>query len=172
LELPEINYLWGSDKFAGYIIDVFVFHRKFLEKRHQAVLDFFKSYFRVLSIYTNNKDKMIREMSKSTGLQKDVILMLLKKIDWFDLQENCSRQFGITTRVGLPANDGLINTIIACTDVMIRMNRLNKDPLQGNPYLITNSKIIEELSKSSIASPMAKDKDYAMDFPPLDDQGW
>jgi hypothetical protein len=172
LELSGINYLWGSDKFAGYIIDVFVFHRKFLEKRRQTVLDFFKTYFRVISIYTNNKDRMIREMSKSSDLRKGIIQMMMKKIDWFNLQENCTRQFGITSRVGVPANDGLINTIIACTDVMIRTHRLNKDPLQGNPYLITNSTIIEELSKSGIASPLAKAKDLPMDFPPLDDNGW
>ncbi|MGA1826077.1 MAG: OmpA family protein [bacterium] len=172
LELPGTKYLWGSDKFAGYIVDVFVFSRKFLEKEDQTVRDFLNAYFRVMSIYANNRDQMVKEMSKSTGLKKDVIEVMLKKIDWFDLRENASMQFGIAARAGAPVNDGLITTIIACTEVMIKSNRFDRDPLQGNPYLITNSKIIEELSKTSIASPLSGSKGHAIDFKPLDDAAW
>src|SRR5262245_30768640 len=35
-EVPELKYLWGSDKFSGYIKDVFVFHRDFVARHEQA----------------------------------------------------------------------------------------------------------------------------------------
>ncbi|MGA1868448.1 MAG: OmpA family protein [bacterium] len=172
IELPGMKYLWGSDKFAGYILDVFVFNRKFFEKQSDTVRDFLNAYFRVMSIYKNNRDQMVKEMSKSTRLKKEVIEDMLNKIEWFDLHENSSMQFGITSRVGVPVNDGLITTIIACTEVMIKTKKFDKDPLQGNPYLITNSQIIEELSKTGIVSALAGSTGDSVDFKPLDDAGW
>ena len=59
-------------------------------------------------------------------------------IDWFDLRENCRHQFGLTKDPSVPATEGVINCIIACTDVLTRTGRLFGDPLDGNPYLITS----------------------------------
>lgn len=172
LKLPGMKYLWGSDKFSGYIIDVFVFRREFLDDNKQAVLDFFKTYFQVMGIYANNRDKMVSEMSQSTGLKDNQIDDLLDKIDWYNLAENCREQFGIPERVGDPANDGVINTIIACTDVMLRTHALDSDPLDGNPYLITNSTILEELSKKLKTTRVGQTGGAPVDFAPLDEDGW
>jgi len=37
LSLPGMKYVWGSDRFSGYIVDVFVFRRDFLKDRGEAV---------------------------------------------------------------------------------------------------------------------------------------
>jgi outer membrane protein OmpA-like peptidoglycan-associated protein len=173
MKLPGIKYIWGSDRFSGYIVDVFVFHRDYLKKHPDKVRDFLGVYFQIMGLYANNREKMIKEMSKSTDLKKDTIEEMLKKLDWFNLAENCERQFGISTRrdYGSSAQEGVINTIIACTDVMIRTGTFQKDPLQGNPYLITNSSILEELSQTQVIS-VTSGGAQKQDFTALSDKEW
>lgn len=172
LKIPGIKYIWGSDRFSGYIVDVFVFHRDFLRKQPGQVRDFLSVYFRTLGLYANNREKMIKEMSQAADLKKGTIEEMLQKIDWFDLSENCSLQFGISLRAGDPVQDGLINTIIACTDVMLRTGRFDSDPLQGNPYLITNRSILEELSRTQVAPLAGKESQRQYDFTDLSDEEW
>ena len=154
LKIKGMKYIWGSDKFSGYIVDVMVFHRDFLERHPEAVNMFLSSYFRVLDLYAINQENLIDQMIKSTNLKKQVILDIMKKIEWHNLSENCRLQFGIKSGTDSSYNirEGVINTIIACTDVLIRTGKMKKDPLNGNPYRITHSKILEELSNTQIMS--------------------
>jgi hypothetical protein len=119
LEMDGMQYIFGSDNFRGYIIDVFVFNRKFLKNKREVVLTFFRTYFNILGLYANNKDLMLEEMNKSTNLKKEQLDVLLKKIDWFDIPENCAQMFGITLGVSAYANDGIVNCIISCTEVIL-----------------------------------------------------
>jgi len=145
LSLPGMTYVWGSDRFSGYIVDVFVFRREFLQDQPEAALEFLRTYFRVLTSYANNREKLVKEIRQSTDLDKEAIREILGKIEWLDLEENRRLQFGIARQPGEQVNDGIINTIISCTDVMLRTGRLASDPLEGNPYLITNSTLLEDL---------------------------
>jgi outer membrane protein OmpA-like peptidoglycan-associated protein len=149
LEMNDMQLVFGSDNFRGYIIDVFVFNRKFLKNKREAALTFFRTYFNVLGLYANNKELMLKEMNKSTNLKEEKLELLLKKIDWFDIPENCAQMFGITLGASGYANDGIVNCIISCTDVMLDAKVLNSDPLKGDPYLIINSSILEDISKTS-----------------------
>lgn len=171
LELPGMKYIWGSDKFSGYIVDVIVLRRDFVERNERAALAFLKTYFRTLSFYSRNKDLMISEMAKTSGQKTDAVASIIKKIDWFDLSKNARLEFGITDPSGLKSNDGLINTILACSDVLVRTQRLPSDPLNGNPYLITNSTFIENLSKNALEV-VGGAKDAVIKFSSLDDEGW
>jgi outer membrane protein OmpA-like peptidoglycan-associated protein len=173
LKVKGMKYIWGSDRFSGYIVDVFVFHRDYLQKNAARVRDFLGVYYRVMRLYANNRDKMIEEMSKSADLDEDEIEELLKKIDWFDLAQNCEQQFGISVRegFGVTVQEGVINTIIACTDVMIRTGTFKKDPLQGNPYRITNRTVLEELAKTRVMS-VASGSKRKVKFEPLSDSQW
>jgi outer membrane protein OmpA-like peptidoglycan-associated protein/ABC-type nitrate/sulfonate/bicarbonate transport system substrate-binding protein len=171
LKLPGMRPVWGSANFSGYIVDVFVFRRDFLESKRGAVLDFLDLYFRVLALYANNRERLIQEMAQSTALKEAEIEDMLAKIDWFDLDENCRLQFGIAGSLGGAGTEGVINTIIACTDVLRRTAQIERDPLGGNPYLITNSTVLEELAKRRVASPF-QSKSGAPQFPPLGADGW
>ncbi len=144
-EVPGLKYIWGSDKFGGYIVDVFVFHRDFLRRNEAEVMAFLESYFLVLRTYGNNYELLLEDLKKTTGLKGETAEQMLQKIDWFDLQENANKEFGISTGIGELAREGLVNSIIACTDVMIRSGKLHKDPLAGNPYQIVNSSLIKSL---------------------------
>ncbi len=152
LTLPGMKYVWGSDRFSGYIVDVFVFHRDFVKSQPDRVRDFLATYFRVLSTYGNNRDEMLDEMARGSGLKKDAVAAITDKIDWLDLAENTRLQFGIAPDPSSDAKEGMINTIIACTDVLIRSGKLDKDPLSGNPYQITNSTFLEKIAADNILS--------------------
>ena len=172
LDLPGVTYVWGSDRFSGYIVDVFVFRRKLVDDRPEVVRDFLSLYFRVLQGYALNRDKMIKEMKKSTDLDEDVLRATLEKIEWFDLEENRRLQFGISRRPDERVEEGLVNTILSCTDVMLRMKRLESDPLEGNPYLITNSSLLEELVATANVAAVRSDGSTKVTFATLDEAGW
>lgn len=172
LSLPGMQYIWGSDRFSGYIVDVFVFRREFLQSKGDEVVEFLRTYFRVLSSYANNRDKLVKEIRQSTDLDKDATLEMLKKIEWLDLEENRRLQFGISRNPGEQVNDGIINTIISCTDVMLRTGRLASDPLEGNPYLITNSSILEEVVATSGPEAVAAAGDADVTFDELAESDW
>lgn len=171
-QIPGLKSIWGSDKFAGYIVDVFVVRRDYLEKHEADVLKFFQSYFMVMRLYANNQEQLLDEMSKSTGLKRDRVKTILPKIDWYDLQENCELQFGLPGASGQPGRDGVINTIIACTDVYLRTGKLASDPLEGNPYLITNRSILEKLQKTLPAVVAREQRGGAVIFTRLGESDW
>lgn len=172
LSLPGMRYLWGSDKFSGYIIDVFVFSRDFVSKKEQSLQTFFKTYFRVLDIYANNRERLIEEMGESADLSEEQVEKMLEKIEYFNLAENAELQFGISPNGTGSANDGLINTIIACTNVELRTKKFSKDPLEGNPYKIVNSSVIKELIKTGTISAIGSGATTNISFASLDKSGW
>jgi hypothetical protein len=68
-EVPELKYLWGSDRFSGYIKDVFVFHRDFVQRHDKALLDFFDVYFTVMRSYANDRTRLLSDIAQSVHLQ-------------------------------------------------------------------------------------------------------
>lgn len=172
LSLPGMQYVWGSDRFSGYIVDVIVFRRDFLQSKEEKVIELMRTYFRVLTSYANNRDKLVKEMRQSTDLKEEAVREILNKIEWLDLEENRRLQFGIARQPGEQVSDGLINTIISCTDVMLRTGRLESDPLEGNPYLITNSGVLEELVASGGPATVAAEQAGDVTFESLAAEQW
>jgi outer membrane protein OmpA-like peptidoglycan-associated protein len=170
-EVPELKYLWGSDKFSGYIKDVFVFHRDFVQRHEKAILDFFDVYFTVMRSYANDRARLLTDMAQSTHLQRETVENILQKIDWYDLFENAAQQFGLATSADTTATDGLVKTIIACTDILRRTGKLSRDPLEGNPYVIINSNLLEKLIKS-VPAMVGRQGGNPIDFKPLSDDAW
>ncbi|MDO8470095.1 MAG: phosphate ABC transporter substrate-binding/OmpA family protein [bacterium] len=175
LRLPNVQYVWGSDKAAGYIIDVVVFRRDYVDKKHEQVLNFLKAYFRSLDTYESDQGRLIQEVEEnlsSRGFDKSIAPSIVKKIDWFDLRENLEQQFAIPATPGAPARDGIVNTIIACRNAMIRMGRIQSDPLpEGNPLFIINSSFLKELASTGVA-PVSVGGSQITEFLPLTDGQW
>lgn len=140
--------LWGSDKFSGYIIDVFVFHRDVIARDEKYVLEFLKTYFRTLDYYGNRHDEMKKEFSRITDLRPKYIDNMIDNIDWFTLEENCVKMFDLPLEIGLPSNEGVINSIYACTDVLIQNQTIDEDI--DDPYKIVNSSFLESIKNSRV----------------------
>ncbi len=170
-EVPELKYLWGSDKFSGYIKDVFVFHRDFVQRHEKAILDFFDVYFTVMRSYANDRSRLLTDMAQSAHLSREAVENVLQKIDWYDLFENAEQQFGLATSTDTTATDGLVKTIIACTDVLRRTGKLARDPLEGNPYVIINSSLLEKLIKT-VPAMVGRQGGSPVDFKSLSDDTW
>ena len=141
-DVPGLKPVWGSDGFNGYIVDVFVFRRDFVSSHHDDLVSFFEAYFQTMKSYYSDHGRMVDDMKQATGLKQDEIEPMLKKIAWHDLHENASHEFGLSTGAGNTAVEGVVNTIIACTNVLVKTGRLKKDPL-GDPYRIVNSSILQ-----------------------------
>jgi outer membrane protein OmpA-like peptidoglycan-associated protein/ABC-type nitrate/sulfonate/bicarbonate transport system substrate-binding protein len=161
--------LWGSDQFAGYIIDVFVFHRDIVAKKPEKVKTFLQTYFRVLSYYNSRKDEMADELGNITSMKDDVVESMIDNIKWYSLTENCSQLFDIPVAVGMPSNDGLINSIYACNDVLYRSGAIHED--LEDPYKLVNSSFLESLNKSGIKSVGSANGDKT-DFKSLSESEW
>jgi outer membrane protein OmpA-like peptidoglycan-associated protein len=143
-EVPSLKEVWGSDRFSGYIDDVFVFRRDFVDSHQQDLINFFEAYFSALRTYTADHNRLVEDIRISTGLKNDDIERMLTKIRFHDLQENAAHQFGLNTGPGNQAIEGVVNTIIACTNVLVRTGKFAKDPL-GDPYRIINTSIVQTL---------------------------
>lgn len=161
--------IWGSDKFNGYILDVFVFHRDYVAKHSSRIDDFLKTYFRILTHYNSNPDDLIKEFSKMSRTKKSTVETMIANIDWYDLDQNCNQMFDIQTNISVPSNDGIINAIYACSEVMIRSGALNKSV--DDPYLLINNNFLESLSETSIKAVGTKAAAVAT-FNILNDKEW
>jgi outer membrane protein OmpA-like peptidoglycan-associated protein len=144
-DIPGLKKVWGSEKFSGYIVDVFVFRRDFVSKRPDDLTAFFDSYFMSMRSYASDRSRMADDMKSVFGLQKPELEQILadKEIHWYDLNENLTRQFGVVTADGSHGVEGVVNTIVSSTDVLVRNGRLAKDPLDGDPYKIINSQVLQ-----------------------------
>jgi outer membrane protein OmpA-like peptidoglycan-associated protein len=110
-------------------------------------------------------------MGQSTQLKREVVETILQKIDWYDLFENAGQQFGLAPSADPTASDGVVKTIIACTDVLRRTGKLPRDPLEGNPYLIINSSLLEKLVKN-VPAMVGRQGGSPVDFTPLREEAW
>jgi outer membrane protein OmpA-like peptidoglycan-associated protein len=143
-EVPGLKQVWGSDGFSGYIVDVFVFRRDFVQQHHDDLVSFFDAYFSSMRAYASDRSRLLEDMKMSTGLKEADVDRMLGKIEWYDLQENLSRQFGLKGAGGSDAVEGVVNTIIACTNVLVKTGKFQKDPV-GDPYKIINSSILQDV---------------------------
>lgn len=167
-DIPQLKQVFGSDGFSGYIDDVFVFRRDFVDAHHDDLVNFFEAYYSTMREYVSDHPKMIEDMRMASNLKADEIEVMIKKIDWHDFQENTSRQFGLNTGTTNNAVEGVVNTIIACTNVLVKTGKMDKDPL-GDPYRIINTSILQSL-QNRLPADVGGIRNHA--FQNLSDKGW
>ncbi|MDZ4837385.1 MAG: phosphate ABC transporter substrate-binding/OmpA family protein [Candidatus Melainabacteria bacterium] len=138
-EVPGLKKVFGSDKFRGYIVDVFVFKRDFVTNNHDDVVAFFEAYYSSMRTFSGDRDKMLEELKVATGINnKTELESVLKTVDWQDLQENCLKQLGF----GQGSSEGILNCIGVSTAVLVKTGRLKSDPL-ADPYRIINTSVLK-----------------------------
>lgn len=168
---PDLKKIWGSDKFGGYIVDVVVVNKEFLLRHEADVRVFFESYFAAMQSYGSNREAMISDMCQYNVLTREAAESMLTRIDWFDLDENARLQFGTRTAPGIPAREGVLNTILACQNILVRSGQLTGDPLRGDPLSIVNSGIIKELH-TNLPTVLGQTDSGTLRFASLADVEW
>ncbi len=169
-EVPGLVPIYGSDQFRGYIVDVIVFRFDYLDTHQKEVETFLSTYFRVLNTESHQRQGLIEKIAKSSHLSPAVVDTMMSKIEWFDIHENCSEQFGIPTQPGGNATDGLINCIYACTDILNRTSHAN-DRIDKDPLELINSKLVENVLKSG-ALTVGRRGSAKVEFENLSDAEW
>ncbi len=170
---PNLIYVWGSDKFSGYIVDYFVVNKQTLANREEEVLNYFKAYFRSLDHYRRNAAERTTDMARWADLDRETVETILKeqKIDWLDLFDNCQLQFGIATKDSdVKAQEGVIDTILSCADVLIDTGRIAATDI-NDPYRLVNSSVLEAL-KNTAPRELGQSEQGGIDFEPLDEPAW
>ena len=150
-----LKVLWSSKNFKGYIEDVIVLHRDFVRKdKGDLARKLLKTYVRVLDSYARSRDRLVDDMSDILDLKESDVKEILdnKKIEFYDLRENCIELFGIQMGSrGSATNDLLIGSIISNVNAMDRIGTFDASKLP-DPYRIVNSSFLEELAQSGIRS--------------------
>jgi len=170
---PNLTYVWGSDKFSGYIVDYFVVNKQTLAKREGDVLKYFKAYFRSLDYYRRNAAERTTDMARWADLDRETVEEIVneRKIDWLDLHDNCQLQFGIATNGSkLKPQEGVIDTILSCADVLIDTGRIKSSDIT-DPYRLVNSSVLEALKNTSPRA-LGQGDNGEIDFEPLGDSAW
>jgi len=162
--------IWGSDNFRNYIIDVFVFSRKYVNNKEEEVRQILSSYFEVVDYYMARKEEMFDELRAVTGAKRTMVPSFMDNIKWYNLQENAHLMFGIRgfATTGSSPEEGLVKTIYAWNDV----NRLMKKEIEvKNPYEILNKTFVERLASTAV-TPVGTKLDNVKDFEALSKDQW
>jgi ABC-type nitrate/sulfonate/bicarbonate transport system substrate-binding protein/outer membrane protein OmpA-like peptidoglycan-associated protein len=170
---PNLTYVWGSDKFSGYIVDYFVVNKRTLADRGDAVQRYFKAYFRAMDYYRRNPAERSTDMARWADISRESVDEIVnnRKIDWYDLADNCIQQFGIGAADSpVPVQEGVIDTILSCADVLTDNGRIHGGDIR-DPYRLIHKGILESLKNSAPRS-LGQTEAMAIDFQPLADAQW
>ena len=162
--------IWGSDNFRNYIVDVFVFSRKYVNNKEEEVREILRTYFEVVDYYMARKEEMFDELRSVTRAKRTMVPSFMDNIKWYNLQENAHLMFGIqvATSAGSYSDEGLVKTIYAWNDV----NRLMKKDIEvDNPYEILNKTFIEGLVSTAV-TPVGTKFENVKDFEALGKDQW
>lgn len=170
---PNLTYIWGSDKFSGYIVDYFVVNKRTLATREADILKYFKAYFRAFDHYRRNAAERTTDMARWADLDRETVEKIVneRKIDWLDLYDNCQLQFGIATSGSqIKPQEGVIDTILSCADVLIDNGRIGTNDI-SDPYRLVNSSVLESL-KNTAPRELGQNDEGSIDFEPLAPAAW
>ncbi|KPJ86119.1 hypothetical protein AMJ57_00525 [Parcubacteria bacterium SG8_24] len=133
LDEPGAHVLLDSSKLSGYIVDVLVANRKFLQKHPELVRAVVESYQRAAFSYGRQADgmvKLVMDDAKRTGsdtLSEAQARKLVDGIRWKNTLENYAH-LGLQPTKGVQHLEDIIGNI---ADVLVKTGALDRDPLEG-----------------------------------------
>lgn len=136
LAIDGVQLLLDSSKLKGYIVDVLVVQREFLNSQRELVTHVVQAYLRANYDYTNQPDgllSLIQEDAKQYGdkLNQNEASKLVKGIEWRNTVENYAH-FGIITGSAAKETEKLDTMIEKIMQVLVKTKSLPSDPLAGN----------------------------------------
>lgn len=136
LAIDGVQLLLDSSKLKGYIVDVLVVQREFLDSQRELVTHVVQAYLRANYDYTIQPDgllSVIQTDAKQYGdaLKQNEANKLVKGIEWRNTVENYAH-FGIITGSEAKDTDRLEVMIGKIMQVLVKTKSLSTDPLSGN----------------------------------------
>ncbi|AUI88022.1 hypothetical protein BS333_16745 [Vibrio azureus] len=173
LGVEGIKKILGTEDTEHLIVDVLLVNRDFAKNKPEIVHSVLEKYFDALKFYKNSPDSLVRELQKSTGLDKPDVQAMLKGVKWIDLYSNIYDWFSTLDTVS--GNEYLVSVIENDLDILRSTGVLKQNPLPDeNPYLITQSSFIDELFRKKTGGSHTEQphSNMAIKFNKLTDEQW
>ena len=136
LAIDGVHLLLDSSKLKGYIVDVLVVQREFLDTQRELVANIVQAYLRANYDYTNQKEgllSLIESDAKQYGdvLNRNEASQLVKGIEWRNTVENYAH-FGIISGNEAKDSEKLEVMIGKIMQVLVKTKSIASDPFSGN----------------------------------------
>ena len=144
---PDAHILVDTSKLKGYVIDALVVRREFIVEHEAVVRTVVEEYARtVYAARDRMAEAVARDISAGGGTASPAEAEAVAKgIRWKNTLENYAH-FGITG--GTDGLDSLAAIVRKVTEVLVRTEALNRDPLAGATESITFDRVVRALAKS------------------------
>ena len=133
LAIDGVHLLLDSSKLKGYIVDVLVVQREFLDTQTELVTHVVQAYLRANYDYTNQPDgllSLIEADAKQYGdaLNRNEASQLVEGIEWRNTVENYAH-FGVISGAEAKDTEKLDAMIGKIMQVLVKTKSLSSDPL-------------------------------------------
>ena len=173
MENPNVHTIISTRDLFGYIVDVLVVNRDFLQKQPEVVKQVVECYYRAAY---QHRGKMTELVLKDATLAKEAITRsqaerLVEGVQWKNTQRNYAH-FGITSNHSVQHIEDMIDKI---TNVLMATGAMSTDPTQGQPNLLYYDAILRKLHDSQFhpsGQLSHEGLDDSIDLPTLSDRQW
>ncbi|NNE93148.1 MAG: OmpA family protein [Verrucomicrobiales bacterium] len=131
--IPESKRLIDTKAARGIVIDVAIASRDLVAQNPEIAQEVTNAYFESLQFYLNNQEAFKNLAKNDSGESKENAEAMLAGIRFLDHNEN-SR------------NLRLADSVSAITQILIDVNDLTGDPLNGNPRTVLNSTFLSNVN--------------------------
>ena len=143
LKNPDVYVPFGSDKIKGYIVDVLVVNRKFLNDNTGIAKTVVKSYLKAAYSYKDNMASIVLEDDKTLG--KEDAANIIKGIQWKNTLENFA-YFRLLDKQQSKGVESLEEIIAKITKVLIQTDAITQNEADKiKPLTLFYDGIMKEL---------------------------
>ncbi len=153
LKMPKVVRVTDSSMMQGFIVDVLVAQRRFLEKNPEDVSALIKAYLRAYYSIRRTGAGMVdlvQSDARKVGeaLTEDEARSLCQGILWKNTTENYAHM-GIVSGPEARGLEGLEHMIRKITRLLVRTGAIADDPTDGRPNILYYDRIFQKLRDES-----------------------
>jgi len=150
IDIDGVEVLLDSSRMSGYIVDVLVVQRRFLDDEPNLVRDVVEAYLRSSYSYSKERSgliKLVMDDAKKTGsdrLSKEQAERLVDGIQWKNTLENYAH-FGLERDQRVQGLQHIEDMIANITDVLVTTKALRSNPVAGKASTLFYDQIVRDL---------------------------
>lgn len=153
----------------GIIIDIAIFGRKFIQGEPKLTTIVTAAYFKALHHYLNRPEELAALAGAFTKTPPETTSRMLAGLTFASLDANQSLWFGNTSATSGRVIEGIQRIV----EILVSVGDLERDPFDGNPYIITNRRLLGDLVNNQQIEKLQRTITApARTFSPLDPAQW
>ncbi|MBI4024455.1 MAG: OmpA family protein [Verrucomicrobia bacterium] len=139
-EITGAKSLINTAQAQGIVIDVAIASRKLVAKDPDVTERVARAYFSALHEYLNSAPAFHELAAADSGKDEVTAGQMLNGIKFVSFADNCHEWFSVAKKGG---EERLTDSIRRIEKILAAVGDLKDDPLQGNPYTIVNSHLLQ-----------------------------